>query len=123
MLLKYFFIGGSAALIDWSAFALMVYILKWHFLLAGTISFVMATFANYIIGVSTIFQSGIRFNKKSEVSLIYLISSFGLGISLAVMNILHTWFGIHVMAAKIASSGLTFIWNYSMRAFFVFNSK
>jgi putative flippase GtrA len=123
MLLKYFFIGGSAALIDWSAFALMVYILKWHFLLAGTISFVMATFANYIIGVSTIFQSGIRFNKKSEISLIYLISSFGLVISLALMTVLHTWFGIHIMVAKIASSGVTFAWNYSMRAFFIFNKK
>lgn len=123
MLFKYFLIGGSAALVDWGAFAFMVFVLKWHFVIAGTISFAVATYANYILSVSTIFQSGIRFNKKNEISLIYLISSFGLLLSLAVMTVLHTWLGIHIMVAKIASSGLTFVWNYSMRAFFIFNKK
>ena len=75
-------IGGSSAAIDWSLFYVLAIILDIHYLLAGTISFTLATFFNYFIGITFLFDSTVRFTKNQEVILVFLISTVGLGINL-----------------------------------------
>ena len=122
-LIGYFFIGGSAAIVDWGLFAVFVYILKISYILAAVISFVFATFINYVIGIKTIFTSGERFNQKSEVLLVLFVSSIGLIINLIFLRILSEIFFIHLMFSKIIATALTFFWNYSTRVYFIFHKS
>ena len=119
-LIGYFFIGGSAAIVDWGLFAVFVYILKISYILAAVISFVFATFVNYLISIKTIFTSGKRFNQKSEILLVLFVSSIGLIINLTFLRILSEIFFIHLMFSKIISTALTFFWNYFTRVYFIF---
>jgi putative flippase GtrA len=119
-IIGYLFVGGSAALVDWGLFAILVYIIKIPYLVAAIISFIIATFVNYVIGIKTIFTSGIKFNKKNEVSLVLLVSSIGLLLNLAFLRMLSEIFLINVMLSKIIATIMTFAWNYSARMYFIF---
>ena len=118
--IKYTMIGGSSAAIDWSLFYVLAIILDIHYLLAGTISFTLATFFNYFIGITFLFNSTVRFTKNQEVILVFLISTVGLGINLFFLFLFSTWFSFDLMISKIMSSFFTLAWNFSMRNYYVF---
>ena len=120
-LIGYFFVGGSAAIVEWSLFATFIYILKISYFLAAIISFIFATFFNYFISINTIFSSGERFNQKSEILLVLFVSGIGLLINLVFITILIEIFYTNSMLSKIIATGLTFFWNYSTRMYFIFH--
>ncbi|SVD77448.1 uncharacterized protein METZ01_LOCUS430302 [marine metagenome] len=117
---KYSIIGGISALIDWGLFFLMAIIMEINFIVAATISFILATSANYLMGINFLFHSQIRFNKKEEIILIFFISLVGLGINLTSLYILSVWIGLGLMVSKVISSLFALSWNFSMRNNFVF---
>ena len=120
---KYLMIGGTSALIDLSLFYLMAILMEMHFIVSATISFILATLANYFIGIRFLFNSGIRFNKKEEIILVFFISSVGLGINLASLYALSVWVGLGLMVPKVIASLSALVWNYSMRNNFVFREE
>ena len=120
---KYSIIGAATALIDWSLFYLMITLMEMHFILSGTISWILATLANYFIGIRFLFNSGIRFNKKEEIILVFFISSVGFSINLASLYALSVWVGLGLMVSKLIASLSALVWNYSMRNHFLFREK
>ena len=118
--LKYSIIGGISALIDWGLFYLMAILMDVNFILSATISFILATSANYLIGINFLFDSQIRFSRKKEIILIFIISLVGLGINLTSLYVLAVWIGLGLMVSKVISSLFALSWNFSMRNNFVF---
>jgi putative flippase GtrA len=121
-IVSYFFAGGAAALVDWSVFWGLISGLGVHYLIAAVISFMIATLVNYILSVRFVFQSGVRFSRRHETALVYLVSAIGLGINVLVLQLLVSAFSVHLLVAKIAATGVVFLWNYFARAAFIFKS-
>ena len=117
---KYTIIGGASALVDWVFFYLLAILMEMHFILSATITFILATLANYFLGIRFLFDSGIRFNKKEELVLLFIVSLVSLGINLASLYALSVWVGLGLMISKVIASGVTVSWNYSMRNNFIF---
>ena len=116
---RYVVVGSTGAVADWLIFAFLLYVVELHYLLAGTISFVIATLINYLLSLMWVFEGG-RHARHKEVTLIYLASGVGLLINLAALFMLYEWLDLHVFAAKVLASLSAFVWNFSARYFWIF---
>ena len=116
---RYAVVGSTGSVSDWAIFAFLLYVLDWYYMLAGTLSFVLATLINYLLSILWVFNSG-RHARHLEVTLIYLVSAIGLLINLAALYLLVEWAAIHVFAAKILASVSAFLWNFTARYLWVF---
>lgn len=119
-IVRYFFAGGAAALVDWSVFWILVRGLDVQYLVAAVISFIIATLVNYLLSVRFVFQSGVRYSRRHETALVYLVSAIGLGTNVLVLQVLVSSFAVPLLPAKIAATGVVFLWNYFARAAFIF---
>ena len=123
LLARYFVIGGAAAGVDFSVFALLYSGLGWHWFTSATIGFLLATAFNYALSVYFVFTSGVRFARRHEIALVFLVSSVGL-----MMNQLALWIGfeklqIDVYLAKVCATGSVFFWNFGARRYFIFRAR
>ena len=116
---KYFIVGGLCAVIDWSLFALLLYVMDLHYLLAGAIAFIIATGVNYLLSVKFVFGTGRR-GRSERVALIYAVSLVAIGFNLAVLMIGIDVFQAHEMVSKFFATGIAVFWNFLARYYFVF---
>jgi len=119
-IVRYFFVGGVAATVDIGIFAVAVkgFGLGWFFV--ALFSFVLATAVNYLLSVRYVFESGVRFKKKAEVSLVFLVSGIGLFINQCVLWLLIEAAGIDEVLSKLLATGTVFLWNYAARSRYIF---
>lgn len=121
-LAKYFIAGSVAAGVDFVLFAAFVNLLTWPWYVAATVSFVAATVVNYLVSIRHVFTSGVRFGKRDEIVLVFLVSAVGLAINQAILFLLIRA-GIPILLAKVGATGTVFLWNYSARHQFVFKEN
>ena len=120
---KYFIAAGVGALTDLLFFYIFATILNFNYLLVGAIGFILTTYINYFISIKIVFTSGIRFNKSREIIIIYLVSIVGLLIHISTLFLFVDVFNIIKIVSKIFAIGTTFIWNFSVRNFFIFKEN
>jgi putative flippase GtrA len=119
-IVKYFFVGGIAAMVDIGLFYLGAGVAGWNYMLVGTVSFILATLVNYLISVRVVFRSGARFSRLHEVLLVFLVSCAGLAVNQAILYICISRLSIGILPAKLLATGGVFLWNYHLRSRFVF---
>ena len=124
--LSYFCVGGVSALVEWTAFALLLYLLDMSYPIATVLAFIVSTTTNWYLGRSFTFKDSEAYKDKcvKEYLLVFLVSAFGLG-----FNILLMYFFIDVLGmdtkmlqteAKVMSTGIVFIWNFLSRKFLIY---
>ena len=116
---KYFLVGGVCALLEWSIFAFFLYGLEQHYLISGTLSFLLGTAANYFLSVRFVFGTGLR-ARNERIALLYLVSVIGIAFNLTVLAIVIDLIGLHEMVAKVLATGAVFGWNFVARYYYVF---
>jgi putative flippase GtrA len=116
---RYFVVGGVSSVLEWSIFAALLYSAGFHYLTSGTLSFLLATAANYFMSVRYVFGTGRR-ERKQRIFLIYAVSTVGIAFNLGVLAFGIDVLGIHVMAAKVFATGTVFGWSFVARYYFVF---
>jgi putative flippase GtrA len=118
---KYSLAGLFCALINWSLFYIINYILHIYYLIAASFAFIASTTINYFL-CRLVFQS--RGRKKSlEYLFVFAASGIAISIDLTVMYFLVEFAGIPRMFAKTAGTGAAFLFNYISRQFFIFSPK
>lgn len=120
-IVKYFFVGGAAAIVDVGLFLIFAKFLAYNYLVVGFFTFVIATFVNYYLSIRFVFESGRKFKKKYEVIFIYIVSASSLTINLFLLYIFHEQLNIDVGISKIIVTGLLFFYNYSIRKYLIFD--
>lgn len=117
---RYFFVGGVAAAVDISLYALFAHVLGYPYLIVSACTFVLATAVNYALSIRHVFESGIRFGKRQEVALVFAVSAAGLAINQITLYILVDHFQAHLVAAKVMATASVFAWNYLLRSRVIF---
>jgi len=115
---RYFVVGGTCAVIDYAIFSAM-FVLGLHYLLAGTISFLIAVLINYWLSIRFVFRGG-RHSRRREIVLVYLVSAVGIAINLGTLTGLVELAQIHPLVAKWGGTAAAFLWNFSSRYLWVF---
>ena len=118
--LIYLFIGGTAALIEWGCFYGLNHWLLINYLFATALAFTFSTLCHYVLGNIFVFNSGARYERKKELSLVFLVSTVGLLFNLFLMGLFVGFLAWNAMAAKVAASAIVVVWNYLSRKKWIF---
>ena len=113
----YFAVGGSCALVEWTAFAFaLAYI---GYIYAALVGFAVGTLANYGLSRKLAFvRRGVPTHE--EVIKTYAVSGFAMAVNMAAMIALVELAGVPALPAKIIGTGCGFLFNFCGRQFWVF---
>lgn len=118
---SYVVVGGLAALVEWVSYFVFDDFLSIGYLLATMLSFLLATFANYVLGRKLTFKnSQAAMSKTKEVSAVYLVSAVGLLLNIVLMFLFVQAIGLPGLLSKIIATGLVFFWNFLARKFWIY---
>lgn len=129
-ILLYLFVGGTAALVEWGLFYIFItYVLNGIGLrltavtMLGTcMAFCLSTLYHYFLGNILVFNSGSKYKRGKELSLVFLVSIMGLAFNLLFMYIFVSLMGWNPMASKVLTSCIVVVWNYLSRKKWNFRS-
>lgn len=117
---RYFLVGAVSALIDLAVFATLLATTQWHYLLASTAGFLLATLVNYELCIRFVFEQGARFGKRGEMLAVYAVSVLSLSVQQGVLFGAVEGLGQHPVAGKCLAMGIAFCSNYLLRKHLVF---
>lgn len=120
---RYFAVGGISAVADISFFFVFAKLAGLHYLGVATVGFILATGLNYVLSVRMVFTSGVRFSKRKEIALVYVVSAAGLAVNLLVLYVAVDRIGLELMLSKVIATGSVFLWNFLMRNYFIFRER
>lgn len=124
--LSYFAVGGIAALVEWTVFAILASFLNLHYMLATCMAFVVSTTVNWALGRAWSFRGSKKYADKQiqEILVVFAASAFGLLLNVALMYVFVSVLGLNSAIlksfSKIAATGLVFIWNFAVRHFVIY---
>ena len=119
----YLFVGGTAALVEWGLFFLFFYYLLVGLglsvdtltMVATALAFGLSTLYHYFLGNILVFDSGSKYDKSKELSLVFLVSIMGLVFNLVLMYVFVGLLAWQPMFAKVLTSCIVVVWNYLSR--------
>ena len=124
--LSYFSVGGVSALVEWTLFALLLYLLDMSYPVATTLAFIVSTTTNWYLGRSFTFKDSEAYKGKSvkEYLLVFLVSAIGLGFNVLLMYFFVDVLGMNTKimqtSAKVIATGIVFMWNFLSRKFLIY---
>ena len=126
----YLFVGGTAALVEWGLFYCFFYYLLTGLglrvdtltMVATALAFGLSTLYHYFLGNILVFDSGSKYDKSKELSLVFLVSIMGLLFNLILMYIFVGLLAWQPMFAKVLTSCIVVVWNYLSRKKWIFKS-
>ena len=129
-IILYLFVGGTAALVEWGLFYLFFYYLLVGLglsvdtltMVATALAFGLSTLYHYFLGNILVFDSGSKYDKSKELSLVFLVSIMGLVFNLVLMYIFVGLLAWQPMFAKVLTSCIVVVWNYLSRKKWIFKS-
>ena len=129
-IILYLFVGGTAALVEWGLFYLFFYYLLVGLglsvdtltMVATTLAFGLSTLYHYFLGNILVFDSGSKYDKSKELSLVFLVSIMGLVFNLVLMYVFVGLLSWQPMLAKVITSCIVVVWNYLSRKKWIFKS-
>jgi putative flippase GtrA len=113
-------VGGVCALVDLGLFMLFAQVMGYPYLRVSAGSFVIATLLNYFLSVRYVFVSGLRFRRRYEMALVFLVSAIGLGLNQLILALCVEEVGFNLFFSKVTATGCVFFWNYFARRVLVF---
>ena len=114
-------IGGKAALFAWALEYIFDVRLGLKFLMSKGLAYLCTTVCHYIATNCFVFDSGVRYSRKKEFSLVIIVSTLGLLLNLLLMRLFVGALGGSVMPSKILASALVTIWNYLSRKKWIYS--
>ena len=123
VIVRYFFVGGIAALTDLVIFFVLAKQYEFNYLLVSIIGFFVATFVNYTLSIIFVFSSGVRFQRFSEIILVYAVSSIALVVHLSSLYLFISFFHEGKMFSKVIAILCAFMFNYLLRKYYVFKKQ
>ncbi|MBU2702850.1 putative flippase GtrA [Sporomusaceae bacterium BoRhaA] len=119
-LIRYFCVGGISAGVDWIIFYILNVTCGIYYMFAATGSFLLSVVVNFFWGRKLAFKNRCKFTSKVEALNILGINTMGL-----IWNILLMWLAIEMvklttMEAKIGATGIVFLWNFSLRRWWLY---
>lgn len=117
---RYFFVGGTAFVVDYSLLYVFTEFVHIHYLLASVFSFLISLVVNYLLCILWVFHHNTSKSKFVEFLVFVLIASIGLALNTLIMYLFTDGLNLHYMVSKIVSSFIVAFWNFFARKFFLY---
>ena len=110
--IRYFFVGGIAAVVNIGLLFLLVDIFDINYILSNIIGFIFALLVNYGLSTMFVFTKDNSMSKIFELVMYVIIGVLGLGFDTLILWVCTSKINIYYKISKIISTMLTFIWNF-----------
>ncbi len=121
---RYLVSGGVAFLVDAGLLALLTECFGQHLLLLWTaIAFGAGLLTTYLFSIAWVFDNRSMRSRTAEVAIFVGIGIVGLGLTELLMWLLTGKAGIHYLVAKVITTVIVFVWNFSAKKLILFRSK
>lgn len=117
--LKFCVVGTVGTAIDFGLLYILVEFSNIWYLLAATISFIVAVINNYIFNKIWTFENKDSNFLKQFVQFL-VVSVVGLGLNVLILYILVEFAGIWYILAKVLATGVVLIWNFFANKYWTF---
>ena len=117
--LRYFFVGGSAAVVDLLIFTTLIEYSGFHYILAAFVAYMGGLAWNHFLCIIWVFES--KHQRIREILTIIAIAIGGLLWTWFILYIVIELLGIDPIISKMISQILVLFWNFTMRKFYVFH--
>ena len=117
--LRYFFVGGSSAVVDLFLFTVCVKYAGMHYVPAAFVGYMGGLAWNHILCIFWVFES--KHNRAKELLMVFAIAIGGLLWTWLLLYVLIDLIGMDAVLAKMVSQILVLFWNFTMRKFYVFD--
>lgn len=113
--------SGIGLAVDLALLWILIETADQHYLVAGTLSFLVGTIVVYALSVRLIFKKRRFDDRRVEFGLFALIGLIGVLINASVLKLAVDGFGAHYLVGKLASVGFTFSTNFGLRRALLFS--
>jgi putative flippase GtrA len=120
-LFRYTLVGGLAFVIDIGTLFILTEFAGIHYLVSAAFAFGVGLATNYCLSVLWVFDRRAVRNRYVEFVIFALLGVMGLGLNELAMFTLTELAGLHYLASKVFSTGLTYIWNFGSRKVLLFS--
>lgn len=121
---RYLVSGGVAFLVDAGLLALLTECFGQHLLLLWTaIAFGAGLLTTYLFSIAWVFDNRSMRSRTAEVAIFVGIGIVGLGLTELLMWLFTGKAGIHYLVAKVITTVIVFVWNFSAKKLILFRSK
>ena len=117
--LRYFFVGGSAAVVDLLIFTVLVTYFDLHYAIAAFIGYMLGLMWNHFLCIIWVFES--KHDRAKEIFMVFAIALGGLLWTWLILYLLIDIAGFDAVISKMISQILVLFWNFTMRKFYVFH--
>ncbi len=113
--LRYFFIGGFAAIVNIGMLFVFTHFIHLYYLMSNILSFVLGLIVNYLLSKKFVFQEDTSISQSKEFVMYTIIGVIGLGIDTMFVWLFTDIIKIYYMISKLISTAIVFIWNFGAR--------
>jgi len=121
MIIRYGLLSGVGVVVDVLVFKALIGV-ELNYILANIIAFIFSFTINFLLTVKFVFSY--QFSKKTDFlnkfSQTLIVSLMGLSLSTMLLILMHEWLQFTLLISKIISVIIVFMWNYSLRKYFIF---
>jgi len=117
---RYFFVGGSSAVVDLVAYTILVTAFDLHYAIAAFVGYMLGLVWNHLLSVLWVFKASKHVRHK-ELLIVFGIAVGGLLWTWLLLYIMIDILGMHEVVAKMVSQVLVLLWNFGMRKIYVFH--
>jgi putative flippase GtrA len=121
--IKFVFVGGISAVIEFSLLILFVEKLGIDYLIGNIVAFALTNIVTYVLSKRYVFNATTSVNKAQEAGLFFLCLLGGLVVNQIVLWALVEFTSIDYRIAKVIAIAITVIWNFFTRKHLVFRNR
>jgi putative flippase GtrA len=111
---RYGLVAAIGLVVDFGGLVLLKEVFGVHYVLAATISFVVALVVNYALSIWWVFPKS-QYSRRREFMMFGVIGLVGLGINDLMLWALTSGLGVHYMWSKVITTVGVFFWNFFAR--------
>ncbi|MFC1647737.1 GtrA family protein [Patescibacteria group bacterium] len=119
LFIKYSIVGASGTIVDLTILYLLVEYAHINVFIAATISFIIAVFNNFTLNKFWTFQDNSQKYTRQFLKF-FMVSLVGLLLTLSFMYFFISVVGIWYMLAKIFTTFIVLIWNFTVNKYWTF---
>ena len=120
---RFIFVGGTAFVIDFSIYFILIEFVHLNYLISAAIAFFISVLANYYLSTSWVFNQSQIENRAVEFNIFLAISIVGLIFTEILLYIFTDMCSINPLWSKILASILVLFWNFGARRIMFYGKK
>ena len=120
-LFRYTFVGGIAFIFDFGTLYLLTEYFNIYYLVSAAIAFLFGLTINYFLSIIWVFQKRSLKSKYVEFIVFALIGIIGLALNEFIIWFFTETVNIHYLQSKIISTVFVYLYNFSIRKYFLFH--